>query len=167
MEQALSKGTVIARYFLIPFWQRSIHVHVYRYMYQCTVSLPPPPPPPPGPASPLPRPIAFYVFVLVSPPNNATSTCMKIVWLLINNCSMNLKISRYNIAIFYSYRAQYRRYRLKTISLPQSEVIICVTAAEPVIADSSSLPIPPASTVCVPKHVASHNNVKLFQLENT
>ena len=44
---------------------------------------------------------------------------MKMVWLLLNNCSMNiLKISRYHIAIFYSYRdiSRYRRYRLKTIS---------------------------------------------------
>ena len=37
VEQALSNGTVeamIARYFLIPFWQHSINV--YRYMYQYT-----------------------------------------------------------------------------------------------------------------------------------
>ena len=105
VEHVLSKGTVIARYFLIPLWQHSIHVHVYRYIYQCTVSLPPPH----GPASPLPRPIAFYVFVLVSPPQP-----LKIVWLLINNCSMNI-LKRYNIAIFYSYR-DISRYRLKTIS---------------------------------------------------
>ena len=32
VEQALFKGTVIARYFPIPFWQYSIHVHVYRYI---------------------------------------------------------------------------------------------------------------------------------------
>ena len=125
MEQALSNVTVeamIARYFLIPFWQHSIHV--YRYTYQCTVSLPPPPPPPPpphppGPASPLPRPIALMCLFLCRHHNNAASTCMKIVWLLINICSMNiLKIPRYSIAIFYSYRdiSRYRRYRLKTIS---------------------------------------------------
>ena len=86
MEQALSKGTVIARYFHIQFWQHSIHVYVYRYMYQCTVSLPPPPPPPPPP---LPRPIAFYVFVLVSPPEQRNLKTIAIQYCYI------LLISRY------------------------------------------------------------------------
>ena len=113
MEQALSKGTAIARYFLIPFWQHSIHVHVYRYMYQCTVS-PPPPPPPPPPRAGLPPPAPYSILCVcscVATPNNATSTCMKIVWLLINNCSMNILKHRDILLI-----SRYRRYRLKTIS---------------------------------------------------
>ena len=96
MEQVLSKGTIIARFFLIPFWQHSIHVHVYWYMYHCTVSLPS--------RAGLPPPAPYSILCVCSCVAIPATQRMKIVWLLINNCLMNIlkKISR---AMFYSFSA--------------------------------------------------------------
>ena len=96
MEQA---RTVIARYFLITILATLYSctcIPVYVPMYSVT-----------PPRAGLPPPVPYIILCVCTCryPNNATSTCMKIVWLLRNNCSMNVLNYRDTISRYFTHIA--------------------------------------------------------------